>query len=301
MSGTWSGLASRLSFGRGARRAHRVNGAAGRIGVMGPKALLLLLVALCLWQAVRLFWAVMVPVGPLGDWQAKSAQIVPVEERKALLASFDPYFRSAAAGPSAATVTSLGLTLFGIHLNEATGGGSAIIAGEDGEQNSYVVGDEVLAGVTLAGLAFDHVILERGGARESLFMDQSGEAEAAVLTAPADAAPMPTATPAAPTPSGISPTGEIAPEALKKAISFAPRKEGTAITGITVQPQGDGALFRAAGLRQGDVIRAVNGRPIGSAADVAGLTTAIRSGARLSLEVERGAGRVPIALFLAKS
>lgn len=312
MSGTWTDLASRLPRLQRAGQPQSSAGTAGRATDMAaqiwlPKAMLMALAALCLWQAVRLAWALMVPVGPLGDWQAKSAEIMPMAERKSLFSSFDPFFRSAASGPSAATVTSLGLSLFGINLNEATGGGSAIIAGEDGVQNSFAIGDEVAAGVTLSGLAFDHVILDRGGVQESLFMDQSGGEETAGVDAavagPASKA-APSATPTAPPaagPAGVRPNGEISAEAVKSGLNFAPRKEGNAITGITVQPQGDGAIFRAAGLRQGDVIRAINGRPISSAADAASITSAMRPGARLSLDVERGASRVPIALFLAKS
>lgn len=299
MTGIGSGLASRLSRWRGGRRPRKLGGALGRAGTWGPRWLVMALAALCLWQAVRLIWAVLVPVAPLGDWRAVPAQILPVAERGALLSSFDPFFRSAASGPSAATVTSLGLSLFGINMNEATGGGSAIIAGEDGVQNSFAVGDEVAAGVILAGLAFDHVILERGGVRESLFMDQSGGGDGAVM--PAAPVPAATATPTASAPAGMLPDGGISAEAIKAGLSFTPRKEGQAITGIRVQPQGDGAIFRAAGLRQDDVIRAINGRPITSAADVAGLASALRPGARLSLDVERGTARVPIALFLAKS
>src|SRR3546814_10239596 len=79
----------------------------------------------------------------------------------------------------------LGLTLYGVNINEATGGGSAIIAAEDGEQASYAVGDEIAPGVRLAGVAFDHVTLDRGGAQESLFLDQSGDAPVASPALPA--------------------------------------------------------------------------------------------------------------------
>jgi general secretion pathway protein C len=296
MFGAASGLSARLPFLRGARDGAR--------GGYGPKIAVAALAGLCIWQGVRLGYALMVPVGPLGDWQPKSAEIMAASERASLFASFDPFFRSAAAGPEAVTVTSLGLTLFGINLNEATGGGSAIIAGEDGVQASYAVGDEIAAGVRLAGLAFDHVILERGGARESLFMDQSGGAEAVTPAAPVvSASPVAggsSGAAAAPV-AGVAANGEISPDALKKGLQFAPRMEGGKVTGLTVQPVGDGAIFLAAGLRDGDVVRAVNGRAIGSGADAAGMVSAIRGGARLSLEVERGASRVPIALFLAKS
>ena len=52
-----------------------------------------------------------------------------------------------------------------------------------------------------------------------------------------------------------------------------------------------------AGLRPGDVIRSVNGRPVGAAADIAAQIT---PGARLSLEIERGSAVVPVPLFIGK-
>lgn len=262
-----------------------------------PQFLVGLLGALLIAQAVRLLWVLLTPVSPLGAWQPQTAAIASPAERRALFASLDPFFRGAAQGPATATVTSAGLTLFGINLNEATGGGSAIIAGEDGVQTSYAVGDEIAPGLKLAGVAFDHVLLDRGGARESLFLDQSGAAPVAG-TAPALPAPTPEigATPA----SGGAPNGELTAAAIKAGIGFAPRTENGRVTGLVVQPQGDGATFRAAGLRPGDVIRSVGGRPIGSASDAAALANQLTPGARIALEVERGASVVPVAIFLSK-
>lgn len=262
---------------------------------LGPQLVVALLGALLVWQCVRLLWTLIVPLSPLGAWQPQTAVIASPAERRALFAGFDPFFRTDAQGPASATVTSLGLTLYGINLNEATGGGSAIIAGEDGVQSSYAVGDEIAPGVRLAGVAFDHVTLDRGGAQESLFLDQSGDAPVA---SPGTALPAPTLMPgSAPAAAG---NGEISPAALKAGVGFAPRTEEGRVTGLVVQPQGDGAVFRAAGLRPGDVIRSVGGRPIGSAGDAAALASQFTPGARLSLEVERGANVVPIAILLAK-
>ncbi len=262
-----------------------------------PQLLVGLLGALLIAQAVRLLWVLITPVSPLGAWQPQTAAIASPAERRALFASLDPFFRGAAQGPATATVTSAGLTLFGINLNEATGGGSAIIAGEDGVQTSYAVGDEIAPGLKLAGVAFDHVLLDRGGARESLFLDQSGAAPVAGA-APALPAPTPEigATPA----SGGAPGGELTAAAIKAGVGFAPRTENGRVTGLVVQPQGDGATFRAAGLRPGDVIRSVGGRPIGSASDAAALANQLTPGARIALEVERGASVVPVAIFLSK-
>lgn len=261
---------------------------------LAPLLLVGLLGAALVWQVVSLFWTLVTPLSPLGAWQPQTAVIASPAERRALFTSIDPFFRGAAQGPAAATVTSAGLTLFGVNINEATGGGSAIIAGEDGVQNSYAVGDEIAPGLKLAGVAFDHVLLDRGGTRESLFLDQSGEAPVAAPTTPL---PAPTPEPGA---AAAPAAGELSPAALKAGIGFAPRAENGKVTGLVVQPQGDGAVFRAAGLKPGDVIRSVGGRPIGSAADAASLANQLTPGARISLEVERGASVVPVAIFLTK-
>lgn len=55
----------------------------------------------------------------------------------------------------------------------------------------------------------------------------------------------------------------------------------------------------AAGLRAGDVIRSINGRPVDSATDAAGLTAQLRPGTHLTLDVERGGATVPIAITIA--
>jgi len=264
---------------------------------IGPLLLAAVLGALLIWQLVRLLWTIITPLSPLGAWQPQAAVISSPAERRALFASFDPFFRSAPQGPASATVTAVGLTLFGININEATGGGSAIIAGEDGVQSSYAVGDEIAPGVRLVGVAFDHVLLDRGGARESLFLDQSGEAAIANASIPL---PAPTSEVGLAAASGTNASGEMSPESLKAGVGFAPRTESGRVTGLVVQPQGDGAILRAAGLRPGDVIRSVNGRPIGSASDAAALANQIAPGARISLEVERGASVVPVAIFLSK-
>ena len=175
-----------------------------------PLLLVGLLGAALVWQMVSLFWTLVTPVSPLGAWQPQTAVIASPAERRALFTSIDPFFRGAQQGPASATVTSAGLTLFGVNINEATGGGSAIIAGEDGIQNSYAVGDEVAPGLKLVGVAFDHVLLDRGGARETLFLDQSGAAPVANPTLPA-----PTPEIGAAPAGGTSPSGELSPEALK--------------------------------------------------------------------------------------
>jgi general secretion pathway protein C len=236
-------------------------------------------------QFARLFWILITPVGPVNAWRAPSVNVVPQSARMALFDGFDPFFRNDATAASTQNVTSLSLTLYGIRANESSGGGSAIIAGEDGVQSSFAVGEEVAPGVVLDSVAFDHVILSRGGVKESLYLDQSVPAE--TVSPPASGSPT--------APSAANADVGLNAETLQKSIGFAPRNEGGRVTGFVLQARDDGTMLRLAGFQAGDIVVGINGRPVSSAADIA---SQIRPGARLSVEIERGGAKVPIALNL---
>lgn len=240
---------------------------------------------------MRLLFVVVTPVGPVGEWRANDVQVLSPQSRLALFSSFDPFFRDTPA-ETGNVVTSLQLTLYGIRMNEGSGLGSAILAGPEGVQDSFAVGDEILPGVKLYSVQFDHVIIDRNGAKESLYMDQSVPAE----TVGGDEQTGNS--------SAIASDGDSATVisslnvGVANAVSFQPRNVGGKVTGIIVSPQGDGALFKAAGFRDGDIIVSVNGRKVSSIADIQALKSQIKPGARLSVDVERGANTVPIAVNL---
>lgn len=244
-------------------------------------------------QCVRLAFAILTPATPLGDWQPRQPADLPADAKAELFARVDPFYRSIPQGEAGnTTVTSLQLQLFGIRIDG--GGGSAIIAGSDGVQNSIGVGEDIQPGVKLRAVHFDHVEIDNGGKVELLYLDQSQgtAANPSAPTAPDSASPAPAVPPS---PQAAAP---LSARALRAGVAFTPRAIGNRVTGISVGQQGDGTTFAAAGFRAGDVIRAVNGRPITSAADVSAIAAQLAPGARLSLDVERGAGIVPIAITI---
>lgn len=272
-----------------------------------------MLAAILIIQLARIIWALVTPVGLFGDWRARQPVIVGADARQALFAGFDPFFRAGGQAPGAAVqqVTSLALQLFGTRVNEGSGLGSAIIAGSDGVQTSYAVGDEITPGVKLKAVAFDHVVIDRGGTNETLYIDQSGGAGVGAETpgGPAEGMPaggaargsVPGQAPGAPAPGLMVPPatgGALKAQDLAAGANFAPRSEGGKVTGIVVNQQGQNEAFARAGLRPGDVITQVNGRAITSPGDIRSLQSQLLPGARLSLMVERGAATVPVAIVL---
>lgn len=264
----------------------RARPAQARTGLDWGQWIEALLLLLLLIQIARLLWALVTPVGPLGEWRAREPVLVGSDARRALFAGFDPFFRNgAAAGGAVQQVTVLPLKLYGVSLNEASGRGSAIIADENDVQASYAVGEEIAPGVVLKAVAFDHVVIERGGMEETLFIDQSSGGVAQGGEQAGENA-------------SKSPTGAMNAAALASALSLVPRMENGKVTGIVIGEQGGGGLFAQAGFRPGDIIVQIDGEPVTSAADLNQLREAIVPGAGISLMVERGAATVPISLIL---
>jgi len=233
------------------------------------KAVILAALAL---SATQLLWTIVTPVGPFGDWRPAAPRTLSAEAQLAVLASVDPFFRSGAGASQASVAAPADLQLFGTRLGSDGIAGSAILGAPEGDQRSYVVGEEVAPGVKLAAVHFDHVDLDRGGVQQSLYMPGS---EAATNAQPGQSG---------------------AP--IADSFDFKPRMSGGNVTGVIANPGSNKVPFAASGLRQGDVIVAVNGARITSLIDVQQLQASLAPGARLILTVERGAQTVPIPLNL---
>ena len=260
----------------------------------------LLLLAVLAVQTARLVWTVVTPIGPLGDWRPAAPVVAGVPADA--LASFNPFFRLEGDADAPATVTSLQLTLFGTRMDEAQGGGSAIVAGPDGLQKSVAVGEELAPGVRLKAVAFDHITLDRGGAQEDLFIDQSKGAPAAMPgVPPPPGAPVPSVpgAPAPVAPPGGNATAGVGIGQIRQEIGFIPRIDAGRVSGLVVRPQGSGALFRQAGLHEGDVVTSIGGRPVTGADDVDRIAADFRAGGNIPLVVERGGQTLPLALTVA--
>lgn len=230
-----------------------------------------LLSVLLAFQCARLVWAAFGPIGPLGDWRPATIHGGSASAADAL--SFDPFFRLQPESDEA-IVTSLSLKLFGVRVDNASGRGSAIIETPDGIQSSYAVGDEIMPGVTLARVAFDNVTIDRSGVAEQIFLDQS---VAAPIAQPSETRES---------------EGASGSSLLANSVEIVPRLEGGKVIGMTLNPKGDGALFKSAGLEPGDLLIGINGKPVGEGEDIRSL---LASGSSASLEIERGGRRMTVS------
>jgi general secretion pathway protein C len=131
----------------------------------------LILAALLLAAAVLAWRAVTVALAPLPQPPAFAP---PALADRALLSRVDPFFPTSPGTGEGLPVTALPFSLHGVRADSATGRGSAIIATGDGQQQVFAVGDTLADGVTLAAIAADHVVLDRGGTREALWLDTGG-------------------------------------------------------------------------------------------------------------------------------
>lgn len=211
-----------------------------------PRLVQALLLAALAVQAVRLLWIAFTPPGMPS---ASTVDMNPADPAPpAPLASHGDVFHPRSHDAAQAT----GYTLLGVRV--VAGGGSAILA-RDGRQTAYATGDEIAAGVSLAAVAADHVILRAGGRDRRI-----------ALTPPAASGlPAAHALPvgAPPEKKQAEPgTTAVDPKALLTGTGLRPQREAGRITGYTVVPRGNEALLREAGLQAGDVLLAVNGRPL---------------------------------------
>jgi general secretion pathway protein C len=227
------------------------------------------LVALLALAVARLIWVIFTPLGPLGQPSGPSAP--PVRADLAVLARFDPFHRGVAATVAPVADTS-GLRLYGVRAG--ADGGSAIIAGADGVQKPFRIGEAIASGVTLQSVAGDHVVLVVNGRPTSLAFAPASQ------NAPAGSPP------SAPSAPFILPAPAAAADVASVASQFQPRIQDGKVNGFAVA-NGGGPLA-GAGLQPGDVVVSLNGKPL-TGTDTLGAELANSSQA--TIEYERGGER----------
>ncbi len=206
-------------------------------------------------------------------------------------------------GAGGAAASTLSLILRGTVADRDPKAGIAVIAGADGAERAFRVGEDVVAGVRLAEVHPDRVVLARGGAEETLRLPRDTNLAPAdvVRAAPASASSArprtnsAVATNAAPVaqaaaaPSSAQQT--IArlkqnPAELMQRVQVAPVFDNGRMTGVRIDGA-DAALASQAGLRVGDVVTSVNGTPVDSPARAQQILSALGTASSVRVTVLR--------------
>jgi type II secretory pathway component PulC len=207
-------------------------------------------------------------------------QLAPAQTPAATVIAINP-FRSAAVPDAPQTNetdaeladTTANLRLFGTWLDAE--GGSAIVSGPDEKQIRVKPGDEIAPGVSLESVHREHVVILRSGVREALRLarglDRSGAA-----AVPASARP-------------TAPSGVAVPSGMRAV------DNGGRGVNIVVEGGVDPQLLASLGLEAGDVIVAIDNRPVReNVAETFGMirgkatvpATVVRNGLTMTVELK---------------
>ncbi len=284
-----------------------------------PIGAAVLFAALIGLELARVFW-MLVPAGDGGVWQPRPARAVgsPGAPRpEALdvgpLLAAKLFGEPAADGPAPVAAsdlldapdTNLQLTLRGVFAAGEVTESRALIEPANGDLSPYAVGAEIPGGAKVHSIHADRVLLERGGRLETLRLDRDAPSSSAGTLRGA-AVNRGLASNAARVIDAETATqlSQIRRDLLNdptKASDFLrvqPAQRDGQLRGYRIYPGRKRELFRAAGLRPGDLVTAINGVQLDDPTKGLGLLGDLSQASQINLTVERGGSTQSISVTL---
>lgn len=236
--------------------------------VRAPDIANFILVVMLALAAARLFWLVwpapdlvLTPKATDSQTRAASSQTLDVDA----IASAHLFGQQTPAEVAAAKQkvidapeTHLNLTLTGIVSDDRGHQSRALIKNPKGKQDSYSIGDGIIGGVTLYEVYPNRVILDRSGHYETLTLESVKAAQSMTGLKRTSAL-----------------SGNLAenltqvreqilanPSSASRYIRLQPAKQNGSLVGYRIYPGADRSLFKKAGLKSGELVTAINGKPL---------------------------------------
>lgn len=279
--------------------------------------------ALAVWLLVRLIW-LLVPRGDaaLGDASARVGIGDQGPAPAQSIAKWHLFGNTPIVGSGpGAPATMLAMILRGTLADRDPASGIAVIGdGERGER-AFRAGENVAAGVKLARVYPDHVVLVHEGVEETLKLmrdqnlapadivrpgSQGSSAAArsnAATSSSSSAVPgsVPGSAQTTRVPADVQQTIERMrqnPEELAKRVQIVPVVDGGHMTGVRVSAGADIALMGRLGLRPGDIVTAVNGAPVDSLARGQQIVESLRTASSARVTVLRDGRSTDVTISL---
>lgn len=238
-------------------------------------------VALLIWLLVGLIWQLLTPSKPSNSLRlAQAAPSAQTLNPNAVLRLFNSNSNSAVANEST-----------NLKLKALISGrdGIAIIEGLEASAVAVKVGSEIGQYGTLIAAMRDHIVLERGGTQSKVFLPASATASvtntSVVVAAPIQAnAPV-----SAAESTGITLTrGQLTGVLQGGNLANWSKGLGTSPAGgILVEQAAQQQLAQVLQLRDGDILKAINGRALNKLDDLSLLYGAFSQQTNLSLLIQR--------------
>jgi general secretion pathway protein C len=182
--------------------------------------------------------------------------------------------------PSDAPATSANLALAGTLAGADPSTGWAIIGATGQSARVYATGSALPGGTKLVAVYPDRVIIDRGGARESLLMPRLSSGSAGVAyTPPAAQAPL--------TPDDLVRQVLGQESAVNELLRPQPVYAGGQLRGFRVYPGRDRTLFAGTGLQPGDLVMAINGAALDDPQRGVETLRGIGQGAPVTVTIDR--------------
>jgi len=177
------------------------------------------------------------------------------------LGRFRPVQGEEVAVVQATPESTLGYTLHGVRGGKDVQSGSAIIDIPRQGQVRLTVGEQLAPGIVLEQVFPDRIILNRRGARESLFIDEAARRHARQAGA---AMPVPASPDNGDTRQHVSFSERRYADAWMRDLTVTPVLANGVMRGVQVEPEGEGHRLDEIGLEAGDIIVMLNGVPLTS-------------------------------------
>jgi general secretion pathway protein C len=268
--------------------------------------------ALAVWLLARLIWLLV----PRGDVDA-AAMHVAAGDASATTTSIAKWHlfgnTPIAATASGAAVQSM--ILRGTLADRDPAAGVAVIDAGDGER-AYRAGETIGSGLKLARVYPDRAVVVRDGVEETLALTRDRNLQPAeIVRQPGSARSAGASTPNVPASSAPASSGGQTvraspqlqqtidrarqnPEEIARRLQIVPVLDGGRMTGIRLSTGADASLMNQIGLRQGDVVTAVNGAPVDSLARGQQIIEGLRNASSARVTVLRDGRPTDITISL---